>query len=149
MITFLHYNYIIYILITGGAILIFHIFYSIWRRIAITSAVGTRRAAEKIVEGFYSRIIIKEVLIFLAIIISCITLLGPGWGDKVRETTNEGTDVLIALDVSRSMLARDATPSRLEKAKDAVRLIAESGTGNRFGLIIFARGRVSPVSAHK
>jgi Ca-activated chloride channel family protein len=138
MISFSNYGYIVYIFIAGSAVIAFHIFYSIWRRMAVRSAVGSSEAARRIVEGFYSRILFKEILIFLAVMISCLILLGPGWGDKARETSNEGTDVLVALDVSRSMLAKDADPSRLEKAKSAVRLIAESLEGDRIGLIIFA-----------
>lgn len=138
MITFSNHNYIVYIFIAGSAVIAFHIFYSIWRRMAVRSAIGNREAAKRIVEGLYSRILIKEILILLAVVFSCIVLLGPGWGDKMRETTNEGTDVLVALDVSRSMLAKDADPSRLEKAKNAVKLIAQSLEGDRIGLIIFA-----------
>jgi len=138
MIAFSNHNYIVYIFIAGCSMLAFHIFYSIWRRMAVVSAAGSRDAARRIVAGLYTRILIKEILILLAVIISCIVLLGPGWGDRTKETSNEGTDVLIALDVSRSMLAKDADPSRLEKAKSAVRLIAESLHGDRIGLIIFA-----------
>jgi len=105
---------------------------------ALRSAIGAKSAAEKMVEGFYSRILIKEIIILAAITVSCLCLLGPAWSDKLREKSDEGTDVLIALDVSRSMLARDASPSRLEKAKDAVRLMAQSCSGSRLGLIIFA-----------
>jgi len=138
MISFSNSNYIIYILAACSVVILLHMFYAVWRRMALNSAMGNRNAARKIVEGYYSRILIKEILLLLAVLVSCIVLLGPGWGDKVRETSNEGTDVLIALDVSRSMLAKDVGPSRLEKAKSAVRLIAESLAGNRIGLIIFA-----------
>lgn len=138
MITFLHYNYSIYILAAASVIIAFHIFYSIWRRMAVRSAIGDSISARRVIEGLYSRIIVKEVLILLAVLISAVVLLAPTWGDRVREKANEGTDVLIALDVSRSMLARDADPSRLEKAKNAVRIIAESLKGDRIGLIIFA-----------
>lgn len=138
MIAFSNHNYIAYVFIAGSAVIAFHIFYSIWRRMAVKSALSDSGEAKRIVAGLYSRILIKEILIFLAVIVSCFVLLGPGWGEKMRETTNEGTDVLVALDVSRSMLAKDADPSRLEKAKSAVRLIAGSLNGDRIGLIIFA-----------
>ena len=138
MIAFSNHDYILYIFIAGSMVIAFHIFYSIWRRMAVNSAIGNRDATKKIVTGLYSRILVKEILILFAVIFTCIVLLGPGWGEKMRETTNEGTDVLIALDVSRSMLAKDADPSRLEKAKSAVRLIAGSLNGDRIGLIIFA-----------
>lgn len=138
MIDFANYDYIVYIFIAGSAITAVHIFYSIWRRMAVNSAVGSRDAATRVVAGRYSRILLKEILILLAVISSSMVLLGPGWGERLKETSNEGTDVLIALDVSRSMLAKDADPTRLEKAKNAVKLIAESLDGDRMGLIIFA-----------
>jgi Ca-activated chloride channel family protein len=138
MISFLNYDYIVYIFITAAVVIAFHLFYSIWRRMAVRSAVGDSNAAKRIVSGLYSRILIKEILILLAVIISALVLLAPGWGERVKETSNEGTDVLIALDVSRSMLAKDVDPSRLAKAKSAVKVIAESLNGDRIGLIIFA-----------
>ncbi len=138
MIEFANYNYIIYIFIAGSVITAALIFYSIWRRMAVNSAVGSRDAARRVVAGLYSRILMKEILILLAVIFSCLVLLGPGWGERLKESSKEGTDVLIALDVSRSMLAKDAAPTRLEKAKNAVRLIAGSLDGDRIGLIIFA-----------
>jgi Ca-activated chloride channel family protein len=138
MISFLNYDYIAYIFITAAVIIAFHLFYSIWRRMAVRSAIGDSNAAKRIVAGYYSRVLIKEILILFAVIVSALVFLAPGWGERVKETSNEGTDVLIALDVSRSMLATDVDPSRLAKAKSAVKLIAESLTGDRIGLIIFA-----------
>lgn len=138
MITFLHQENIVYVIIAGAAVTVFHLFYSIWRRMALRSIAGKGTSAGKAVAGFYSRILIKEIIILISVITACICLLGPGWGEKLRETSGEGTDVLIALDVSMSMLARDASPSRLDRAKDAVRLIARSCAGSRLGLIIFA-----------
>jgi len=138
MIAFSNIEYFVYIFIACSAVIALHIFYSIWRRMAVASALGSRDAAKKIVAGFYSRIVIKEILLFCALIFSALVLLGPAWGERNKETSNEGTDVLIALDVSRSMLAKDVDPSRLEKAKSAVRIIASSLEGDRIGLIIFA-----------
>ena len=138
MIEFINYSYIVYIFSAGCAVIACHIFYSIWRRMAVNTAAGGREAARSVVAGLYSRILLKEILILAAVIVSCAALLGPGWGDTVKEVSNEGTDVLIALDVSRSMLAKDVDPSRLERAKSAVRVITESLRGDRIGLLIFA-----------
>jgi len=138
MIAFSNSNYMIHIFAAGAVIIALHIFYAIWRRMAVNSAFGGKKSARKIISGYYSRILIKEVLILLGIIISLIVLLGPMWGDRMKETDYEGTDVLIALDVSRSMLAKDVSTTRLERAKSAIRLIAESLRGDRIGLLIFA-----------
>ncbi|MCL1865123.1 MAG: VWA domain-containing protein [Spirochaetes bacterium] len=128
----------IYIFVTGAVIIALHIFYAIWRRMAVNSAFGSKDAARKIISGDYSRILMKEVLILFGIIISSVVLLGPMWGDRMKQSDNEGTDVLIALDVSMSMLAKDGGATRLERAKSAIRLIAGSLKGDRIGLIIFA-----------
>ncbi len=56
----------------------------------------------------------------------------------MREVSSEGVDLLVALDVSRSMLARDVNPSRIERARDAIRMMADSLRGDRVGLIVFA-----------
>ena len=63
MIDFTNYDYIVYIFIAGSAIIAAHIFYSIWRRMAVNSALGNRDAAKRVVAGLYSRILLKEILI--------------------------------------------------------------------------------------
>ncbi len=138
MIQFINHEYMVYIFSAGAAVTAAHLFYSIWRRMAVNSATGSREASRSVIAGIYSRIVIKETLVLIAVIVSCIALLGPGWGDTVKEISNEGTDVLIALDVSRSMLAKDVDTSRLERAKSAIRVITESLQGDRIGLLIFA-----------
>ena len=138
MIAFSNSDYMIYIFVIGAVVISLHLFYAIWRRMAVNSAFGGKGSAGKIIAGDYSRILIKEILILLGIILSSIALLGPMWGDRMKETDYEGTDVLISLDVSRSMLAKDVSTTRLDRAKSAIRLIAESLKGDRIGLIIFA-----------
>lgn len=82
--------------------------------------------------------ITKNTIIFTSIIIAAIILLKPQWGETETVTRQEGTDILIALDVSLSMLADDARPSRLERAKQAVRYTVMPLTGDRAGLLLFA-----------
>lgn len=118
-----------------SAVLIFFIFYMYWRRRALRFLQVNGR---RIIAGDRRRIAIKESLIILAVILSFFALLKPQCGEYQREVTSEGTDVLIALDVSRSMMSRDADPDRLGRAKSAVRWIAESLSGDRIGLIVFA-----------
>jgi len=67
MIAFSNRDYILYIFIAGSMVIAFHIFYSIWRRMAVNSAIGNRDAAKKTVTGLYSRILVKEILILFAV----------------------------------------------------------------------------------
>jgi Ca-activated chloride channel family protein len=85
---------------------------------------------------------LKASLIVASAALLAISLLGPQWGQAaVDETPARGRDLLILLDVSRSMLARDVMPSRLERAKadirDLVAALKQKG-GTRVGLIAFA-----------
>ena len=81
---------------------------------------------------------LKIFCIALAIPLFALAVLAPQWGEQEREIESEGSDVLIALDVSRSMNAADVGTSRLERAKNAARRIADSVSGGRIGLIVFA-----------
>jgi Ca-activated chloride channel family protein len=81
---------------------------------------------------------IKTGCLLLALPLFALAALGPTRGERSREVENEGADVLIALDVSRSMNAGDVAATRLERAKNAARWIADSLDGGRIGLIVFA-----------
>lgn len=62
---------------------------------------------------------------------------GPKLGTEVREIEQKGVDLLIALDLSRSMNAEDIRPSRLEKAKFEISRLIQQSEGNRIGLLVF------------
>jgi Ca-activated chloride channel family protein len=67
-----------------------------------------------------------------------VALAGPRWGSRVIETDTKGLNIVLAVDVSRSMLATDATPSRLERAKEQARRLIYEQQGDRVGLIAYA-----------
>ncbi len=62
----------------------------------------------------------------------------PAWGERFLPEPPLGRDIMVMLDISRSMLSDNVRPSRLEHAKMVLRRIAESLPGDRFGLIAFA-----------
>ncbi len=69
----------------------------------------------------------------------CIVgVAGPRWGFQWEEVHREGVDVIVALDTSRSMLAEDVKPNRLERAKLAVQDLVKQLKGDRVGLVAFA-----------
>ena len=67
-----------------------------------------------------------------------VALAGPRWGVSSSVLESEGIDIAIALDVSRSMLAEDERPSRLERMKQDVRRLRASAPGDRVALLAFA-----------
>ncbi len=77
----------------------------------------------------------------LTIAASCLVLLAlarPQWGYEWQETKGKGIDILIALDTSKSMLAEDVKPNRMERAKLAILDLLERIEGDRVGLIAFS-----------
>jgi len=77
-------------------------------------------------------------LFLLGLAFLFLALTRPQWGFRWEELTQKGNDVFIALDVSKSMLAEDVKPNRLERAKREVKDLLELLKGDRVGLIAFA-----------
>lgn len=112
-------------------------FFLFWKRnIIIRFANG--KDAWRVVRGRSGIYLLKIFMVFVLMLLCGILLLRPQWGEREIEVSTEGADVLIMLDVSRSMMANDAGGTRLSRAKDAVRIILESNQGGRTGLILFA-----------
>jgi Ca-activated chloride channel family protein len=80
------------------------------------------------------KFIFQLEFLFLAIFL----LARPQFGSKLKEVKRQGVEVIIALDVSNSMLAEDIQPSRLERAKQAISRLVENLDNDKIGLIIFA-----------
>ena len=74
----------------------------------------------------------------IAMIALTLALMDPRWGMQVEQVPQRGLDVAFVIDVSRSMLANDATPSRLERAKQFAIDASEALGGDRVALIDFA-----------
>ena len=80
----------------------------------------------------------KLILLCLAVFFFAIGLSRPQIGATVREVKSRGVEVMIALDVSNSMLAQDFRPNRLERAKLAIARLVDKLKHDRIGLIVFA-----------
>lgn len=80
----------------------------------------------------------KGVLIFLALALSIVAAARPYWGVRERELGARGINIIMAVDVSISMLANDVTPNRMEHARSLLRQMLAELRGNRVGLMPFA-----------
>lgn len=67
-----------------------------------------------------------------------VAIARPQIGTRIEEVTREGQDIIVAIDVSASMMAEDISPSRLEKAKHEIGEMIDKLEGDRIGLIAFA-----------
>jgi Ca-activated chloride channel family protein len=82
--------------------------------------------------------LIKFVVFNVILFFLIIALAQPQMGTKMEKVQRKGIDVMIALDVSKSMLAQDVVPSRLEKSKLLIQTLLKKLDGDRVGLVIFA-----------
>jgi len=81
---------------------------------------------------------IKRRILIAAIFLIIFSLMRPQWGFKWREVKRQGLDILIALDTSKSMLAEDVLPNRLDRARLAIKDLMKKLHGDRVGLIVFS-----------
>jgi Ca-activated chloride channel homolog len=93
---------------------------------------------EKISSANPARQKIKTTLLVLALFFMTISLARPQFGSKLVEVKQKASDIVIAVDVSKSMLAEDIKPSRLDKAKSLLSMLINQLGGNRVGIIAFA-----------
>lgn len=81
---------------------------------------------------------VKFGLFALMILLLCVALANPKIGTKIETVKREGVDVVFAIDVSKSMLAEDVSPNRLDKAKRLVSEIVNNLKGDRVGIVAYA-----------
>lgn len=80
----------------------------------------------------------KFILLILGTILLIIAASGPRVGTKLEEVEQKGREIIIALDVSNSMLAEDIKPSRLERSKQMINRMVDRMSNDKIGLIVFA-----------
>jgi len=80
----------------------------------------------------------KYMLLMLALAAIILAIARPRFGTRMKEVQREGKELVVALDVSRSMLATDIQPSRLERAKRAIVKLLDRLDYDRISLIVFA-----------
>jgi Ca-activated chloride channel family protein len=85
-----------------------------------------------------TRPIVKFLMLVLAFSASVIALARPQYGSKIEEVKKQGVEVIIALDVSNSMLAEDIQPNRLTRAKQSIERLVDNLENDKIGLIVFA-----------
>ena len=81
---------------------------------------------------------VKFYIQLFAVLLLTIVLAQPQFGTKVESSKRKGIEVMIALDVSNSMMAQDVQPSRLEKAKQVLSKLIDGMNDDKIGLVVFA-----------
>jgi Ca-activated chloride channel family protein len=81
---------------------------------------------------------VGATLVTATMALMVVALIDVRWGKVWRDVPQKGIEVMFVLDVSRSMLAEDAAPNRLERAKQQIKDAVDEMTGDRVGLVVFA-----------
>lgn len=130
--------------------------YLVWAVLAIAAAAAlagwSHRRRERLLERFARAEVLprlfdtgalkvrrlRYLLRATALVGLLIALAGPQWGIRLVTTRSAGSQIMIAVDTSLSMLAEDLKPNRMERAKNALAQLIDGLKGNRIGLIAFA-----------
>jgi Ca-activated chloride channel family protein len=108
------------------------------RRAQLRRLVGARLSRELTPGVRVRRVLVKGLLSVGALVLVVVALSRPGWNPQAQKVTRAGRDIAVLIDVSRSMLAEDVKPNRLERAKVIVKDMMDAAQGDRIGIIAFA-----------
>ena len=89
-------------------------------------------------KGSTRRTVTTTIVSLVAMVLLTFSLVDVRWGKTLREVPQKGIEVMFVLDVSRSMLADDVAPNRLERAKQQIKDMVDEMSGDRVGLVVFA-----------
>lgn len=137
--TFEHITFIYALPVVLGLLILLHRFITKKRREAITAFISNRLLEELTASHSQKKFHIKFSLWTLSILLILTALARPQWGSSTVEQTAKGIDVIFALDVSKSMLAQDFKPNRLERAKLAILDFVKKLHTDRIGLVLFTQ----------
>ncbi len=123
----------------GAVLLVVFYCWGFWRKRVALGRLADMELLGKInADVSLTRQVFKAVVVVLAFVFIVIALTRPAWNAKPKPFIRKGRDVVILLDVSRSMLAEDIKPNRLERARIAISDLLEVLDGDRVGLVTFA-----------
>jgi Ca-activated chloride channel homolog len=108
------------------------------KQVLIAAFVKSRLLASLTVGVSWRKQIVRSGLLAMATALLFVALARPQWGFSWQEATQRGLDIVVAVDTSKSMLAADLAPSRLERARLAALDLMELAGQDRLGLVAFA-----------
>lgn len=137
MFRFAHIEYV-YLLALIPVFILFFIWLMIWKRKALQRFGELSVISRLLPDMANSKLTLKFVLMMVAWGLLVFVLVGPQTGSRLQNVQRKGIDLIIALDVSNSMLAQDIKPSRIDRAKQAISRLIDKLEGDRIGVIVFA-----------
>jgi len=136
----IHFQYIEYLiaLVALPVMILFYFLVIKWKK-NTANKIGDPSLVKELTAQYSSKkFLTKFILFILAFALCAFAVAGLVKPDGTQKINRKGTDIMIALDVSKSMLAQDIKPSRLERAKQVISTIIDNSPDDRIGLAIFA-----------
>jgi len=127
-----------YFLAVVALLLLLFLIMSIWKRKTQKAFADNYLLQKLSPETSPFKSMLKMLVVCLALTSLIIALVNPKMGTKMKTIKREGVDIVFALDVSKSMLAEDIAPNRLEKSKQIISKIIDKLGSDRVGIIIYA-----------
>ncbi|MEN9331226.1 MAG: hypothetical protein RLZZ94_316 [Bacteroidota bacterium] len=128
----------IYLFVTALLLVVLFWMFIRWKKKALARFGKMEIINNLFPEVSLTRPTLKFWIRWVAFISLIIGLCGPLIGSKLEEVKRKGSDIIICLDVSNSMLAEDLMPNRLERAKQAISRLIDKLEGDRVGIVVFA-----------
>lgn len=123
-------------------IILFFIFLK-WRSKTLSNFAETRLWNKLTINVSSRKAVVHFVLFIFICTFSTIALINPKIGSKLKTITREGVDIVFVMDVSKSMLAEDVKPSRLDQSKQLVSKMLGEFVSDRVGIVVYA-GKAYP-----
>ncbi|MFC4739381.1 VWA domain-containing protein [Flavobacterium ponti] len=134
----------LYLLLIIPIVVLFFVFNLYWKN-KKQKEFGDLDLVKKLIPEYSSfKAILKFLIVILGLSAIIIAIANPRLGTKMETIKRDGIDIVFALDVSKSMLAEDIAPNRLEKSKQIINQIINNLQGDRIGLIAYA-GSAYPI----
>ena len=137
MIQFAHKD-ILWFLLAAGLMIVGYLLYWNHRRRSLVKLGDNSLLEELMPEASAWALHWKFLLLFTGTVLLIISASGPRIGSRLQEVEHKGREIIIALDVSNSMLAEDIKPSRLERSKQMINRMVDRMSNDKIGLIVFA-----------
>jgi Ca-activated chloride channel homolog len=134
---FAHKEYL-WLLCAMAPALILFTFFHLWREQNLERFAKPQLLDQLIPESSFNKLLTKFILLSLAFEFIVLGFAGPQIGTKQERVKRQGIDVIVALDVSNSMMSEDIKPSRLGRAKNFISNFIDSLQNDRLGMIAFA-----------
>ncbi|MCF8332236.1 MAG: VWA domain-containing protein [Bacteroidales bacterium] len=130
--------YMLYALVLIPVFVILHVLRNRRKRKLLFYFSDTELFSSLAPDASFKRTNWKQAMFLLAFTFLIIGLANPQVGSRMEKAKRKGVDLVVALDVSNSMLASDIEPNRLENAKRAIERLIKRLDGDRIGLVVFA-----------